>query len=104
MSLSKRYSPEHPAGEVCTVGIDLSQILPPGIGIISASVSAATNTTPPVASTDFTFGTVSVRGRAAWCTISGGTAGTDYQLTWLCADTASNVWPRTVLLKCAATA
>jgi|SRR5215469_12785582 len=104
MALARRYTPEHPTGEVCTIGIDLSSILPPGIGLASASISAATNTTPPVASSDFTFGSVSTRGRAAWATISGGSAGTDYQIVWTLTDTVGNVWPRTVLLKCAATA
>jgi hypothetical protein len=91
-------------GETVTIGLDMSAVLPPGIGLTTASISTATNTTPPVASTDFTFGPVSMRGRQAWCTISGGVADTDYQLTWILTDTASNVWPRTVLLKCANTA
>jgi hypothetical protein len=104
MPLSRRYSPEWAPGETAAIGIDMSQIIPPGVGISSGSLSVATNTVPPQASTDFTgTGTTQVIGRALYATISGGTSGKDYQFTWQVVDTAGNVWNRTALLLCAPT-
>ena len=81
MPLSRRYNPEHPPGESCSFGLDLSFILPVGVSIASGSIDILTNTaTPTDASSDWTIGPVNVRGRAIYANLSGGVAGTDYQL------------------------
>jgi hypothetical protein len=103
MALTRRYAPAFNPGEASTIGLDFSHLLPPGVGISTCTVAAFTNTSPPVASSDFIFGTVTARGRNVWCTISGGVAGTDYQIRWNATGTDGNVWPRTTLLLCALT-
>jgi hypothetical protein len=104
MPLSRRYSPEWAPGEIGSIGIDMSNIIPPGVGITAAVLTIATNTVPPAASSDFTItGTAQVVGRAVYATISGGVGGKDYQFTWGVSDTAGNKWNRTALLLCAPT-
>lgn len=103
MPLSRRYSPEFAPGESSNVGLDYSPLIPPGIGIASGSLSIWTNTAVPAASTDFSIGAVTIAGRTVYSRISGGVAGTDYQLRWSATDTNGNVWPRTCLLLCAHT-
>lgn len=104
MPLSRRYNPEHPPGENCSFGIDLSFIVPPGVGLASGTLAIFKNDavqTPATA--DWTIGPVSVRGRALYAMLTGGVAGTDYQLKWTAIDTAGNTWPRTTLVLCADT-
>lgn len=104
MPLSRRYSPEHPPGESCSFGLDYSAIVPVGVSLASGSLQILTNTANPTdASADWQIGAVSVQGRAIYATLSGGVAGTDYQLKWTAQDTAGNVWPRTTLVLCADT-
>ena len=103
MALSHRYHPSKAPNEACTIGIDLSHMLPPGIGLSTVTISAFTTTAPANPTSDFTFGTISLRGRLAWCTISGGTEGSDYQIRWLLTDTVGNTWGRTGLMLCAQT-
>lgn len=104
MPISRRYTPEHPPGEQCNYGLDYSPVIPPGVGIVSGSLNIFTNTVSPVAAdADFTKGTVYVRGRAIYCSLTGGKAGTDYQLKWSATDSEGNVWPRTTLQLCAET-
>lgn len=104
MPLSRRYSPEHPPGESCSFGLDYSAIVPVGVGLSSGTLNILTNTaTPADASGDWTIGAVKVQGRALYANLSGGVAGTDYQLKWTALDTAGNTWPRTTLVLCADT-
>jgi hypothetical protein len=104
MPLSRRYTPEHAPGESCSFGLDYSFIIPVGVGIASGAIAIRTNTAAPVdASGDWTIGAVEVRGRAIYAILSGGVAGTDYQLVWTAVDTSGNVWPRTTLVLCAPT-
>jgi hypothetical protein len=111
MPLSRRYSPEWAPGEIASIGIDMSNIIPPGVGILGAQLLILTNTVPPQETTDFTaqagatpgwFAT-SVVGRAVYATISGGVEGRDYQLEWAINDSGGNAWVRTALLLCAPT-
>ena len=104
MPLSRRYSPEHPPGEVCSFGVDFSFVVPPGVGLVSGTLAIFTNTaTPSDATSEWTIGPVTVRGRALYAMLKGGVAGTDYQLKWTALDTAGNTWPRTALVLCADT-
>jgi hypothetical protein len=104
MPLSRRYSPEHPPGENCSFGVDFSFIVPPGVTLQGGSLQILTNSAAPTdASADWTIGPVTVRGRALYAMLSGGVAGTDYQLKWTAKDTAGNTWPRTTLVLCADT-
>lgn len=104
MPLSRRYTPEHAPGESCSFGLDFSPILPVGVGIASGELSILTNTANPAdASADWRIGPVMVQGRAIYANLSGGVAGTDYQLKWTAHDTAGNTWPRTTLVLCAET-
>jgi hypothetical protein len=103
MPLSRRYTPEFCPGESCMIGLDFSYVIPPGVGISAGALQIFTNVATPVASTDFTVGEVTVRGRALYASLSGGVDGTDYQLRWTATDTAGNIWPRTALLLCAQT-
>jgi hypothetical protein len=112
MPLSRRYSPEWSPGETASIGIDMSNIIPPGVGINVALLRIQTNTVPPQdASTDWTgtAGTypmtfaANIVGRAAYSTMTGGVSGKDYQLTWNIEDTDGNNWNRTALLLCAPT-
>jgi len=103
MPLSRRYSPEFAPGESCLIGMDFSYVIPPGIGIQSGALAIFTNVASPLASTDFTVGQVTIRGRVLYAALSGGVDGKDYQLRWSATDTSGNVFPRTALLLCAQT-
>lgn len=104
MPISTRYKPEHPPTEVCSFGLDYSNVIPVGVGIESGTIQIFTNTaTPRPADADWTVGAVNVTGRAIWANLSGGVLGTDYQLRWTATDTQGNVWPRTTLCLCADT-
>lgn len=103
MPLTRRYSPEVPPGERSTFGMDFSFLVPPGVGLTSGTLTVWTNVAAPTQSSDFTIGTVSVRGRVLYATLQGGVEGKDYQLRWVATDTAGNVWPRTALALCAQT-
>ena len=104
MPLSRRFSPEHPPGEDCAFGLDFSFVIPPGVGIQSGTLAILTNTAAPAdASADWTIGPVLVRGRALYAMLSGGVAGTDYQLKFTAFDMAGNKWPRVALVLCADT-
>jgi hypothetical protein len=104
--LTSRYVPAHPPGESATFGMVFDTVIPAGVGVQWGTVEIATNTVPPVdASADWTVGEngVSVRGRALYARLSGGVAGTDYQITWTAWDTEGNIWPRTGLVLCSNT-
>lgn len=104
MSLSRRYTPEHPPGELCNFGLDYSFVIPPGVGIASASLDIFTNTVAPVAAdTDWNKGAVTIQGRTVYCRLNGGVEGKDYQLRWTATDSQGNAFPRTVLVLCAQT-
>ena len=94
MPLSRRYTPEWAPGESSLIGLDFSFIIPPGVGITSGLLSIWTNTVAPAISSDFTIGSVGVRGRAIYARLSGGVDGTDYQVRWTVTDTDGDVWPR----------
>jgi len=49
MALTRRYTPEHPPGESCLFGLDYSFVIPPGVGITTASLSIFSNTVAPAA-------------------------------------------------------
>jgi hypothetical protein len=100
MPLSRRYSPEHAPGDSLSYGIDLSFLIPPGVGIQSGSLAIYTNTAQPAPTSDFNIGPVTVRGRALYARLSGGMVGTDYQFRWTATDTAGNTWQRTALCLC----
>lgn len=98
MPLSRRYSPEVAPHESCVFGLDFSTVIPPGVGIVSGSLTIQTNTQPPVAAdADWTKGTVSVQDRTLYATLSPSKSGTDYILTWTAIDTSGNTWPRSAL-------
>lgn len=79
-------------------------MIPVGVGIEQGTLAIFTNTaTPQEADADWQIGEVEVRGRAIYAMLSGGVAGTDYQLKWTVVDTNGNVWPRTTLVLCADT-
>jgi hypothetical protein len=104
MPLSRRYTPEFPPGESSVIGYDFSFVIPPGVGIERGVLTILTNSaTPQPADADFTIGPIQVRGRAIYCTLTGGVLGADYQLHWTAFDTLGNEWPRTGLLLCAYT-
>jgi|SRR5215471_9460788 len=103
MPLSRRYTPEHAPGEQCDYGLDFSFVIPPGVGITTGDLAIFTNVANPVESADFTIGPVTVQGRTIYANLSGGVAGTDYQLRWNATDTDGNSWPRTALVLCAQT-
>ena len=103
MPLTRRCTPEHPSGESCVFAIDYSFILPPGVGIDHGDVLIYTNTASPVLSSDWTIGPVQVAGRVLYSTLSGGIEATDYQIRWIATDTEGFIWPRTMLVLCAAT-
>jgi hypothetical protein len=83
--------------------MDYSFVVPPGVGISSGTVAVWENVVPPIASTDWTIGSVAVRGRAVYALLSGGVEGKDYQVRWSATDTDGNKWPRTALVLCAQT-
>jgi hypothetical protein len=104
MPLSRRYTPEHPPGEKSNYGFDFSPIVPPGVGLVSGSLTIWNHVVPPTQNdTDWTIGPVSVRGRALYCPLTGGVEGKDYQLRWVAVDTEGKIWPRTGLVLCAQT-
>ena len=104
MALSRRYTPEHPPGESCNFGLDLSLIVPPGVGITSGKLDIFTNTYPfSAADADWVKGDVTVNGRTVYAQLSGGVEGQDYQLRWTATDSNGNVWPRVTLVLCAQT-
>ena len=104
MPLSRRYTPEKDPNEQCKFGLDLSFVIPPGVGLAYATLTIQTNTATPVdASHQWTIGAVEVRGRACYAMLAGGVSGVDYQLVWEAVDTDGNVWPRTCLVLCAPT-
>lgn len=94
--------------------MDFSPIIPPGVGIASASLFIETNNQPPaIASGDFSsphadpavpnFFSCEVRGRAVYVFLRGGVSGRDYRLIWTAIDTEGNEYPRTALLLCGQT-
>jgi hypothetical protein len=104
VSLTRRYTPEHPPGESCKFGLDYSFVIPPGVAIAAGSLTIFTNTAAPVAAdADWTKGTVTIQGRTVYCQLGGGVEGKDYQLRWNATDSQGNTWPRTVLVLCAQT-
>jgi len=104
MAISRRYTPEWAPGEASSIGFDFSPIIPPGVGVVSGSVSIWSNTVAPQpADADFVVGPVSVLGRAIYATVSGGVTGKDYQIRWVATDSEGHIWPRTALVLCAPT-
>lgn len=99
----QRYLPNHPPGESCDFGYDFSALVPPGFGLVSGSLNIVTNVANPVTSTDWTIGPVTFARRQAYCLLTGGVLGTDYQLRWNVVDTLGNAWNRTGLILCAIT-
>lgn len=105
MAVAQRYKPSHPAGQSAVYAVDFSNILPPGVGLSQPAVQIQTNTVPPGLASGITTGSGGFQGRMVWITITGGTAGQDYIITWTVSDTsaAPNTWVISVLLLCAAT-
>ena len=103
MPISRRYYPEHPAGDKAAFGMDFSYVLPRGTGIASGALSIYTNAATPAVSTDFTIGPVSIEDRTLYADLSGGVDGRDYQLRWQATDTDGYIWTRTGLILCAVT-
>ena len=104
MPLSRRYSPEHPPGEQCRFGIDMSPVIPPGATIDRAYLRIFTNVFEPVDVSDaWTVSDMRIDGRIAHAQLIGGVEGVDYQLRWIVVDSDGNILPRTVLLLCAQT-
>lgn len=102
MAITRRYA-SWPPGEQAWVGMDFSDVLPPGVSLATATLTILTNTSPANPVTDFTQGPVELDGRQAWSQISGGSAGTDYQFRWTVGDNHAQTWQRTALLLCAET-
>lgn len=103
MAVSRRYQPSHPAGQSCVYAIDVSAVLPPGVGIEAPSLQIQTNTNPPGLGSGITTSGGGWSGRVAWITIAGGTAGVDYLITWTVIDSVGNTWLWSFPLLCAAT-
>jgi hypothetical protein len=106
MALNNRYLPSHPAGSNALYGLDLSAILPFGVGLAQpARLDILYNTVPPTAAppTDFNQGALTLDGRRVYCQLQGGVAAKDYRLSWVVQDTLGNTWIRDCLLLCAAT-
>ena len=121
MPLSRRYSPEWPPGEKCAIGMDFSNVIPPGVGIAIAALFVLANQPAIVdKSTDFTSSTfvppnpaigdtagyfqANILGSTVYIPdLKGGVAATDYQFDWEVTDTDGNIWLRTALLLCAIT-
>lgn len=103
MSVSQRYQPGHPQGQTAVYALDLSPMLPPGMGILTADAQILTNSVPPQTDTAINLSDPGFRGRVVWATIQGGTAGQDYLIVWTITDNANNVWLLSTLLLCAAT-
>ena len=106
MALSRRYTPPMAPGEQCRFGMSFENVVPPGVALSQGTLSVLTNTVPPAASNLLTPGPVTVRDRIVYATVSASPAadGTDFQLLWTVFDTDGNIWPRTALVLCAATA
>lgn len=103
MALSRRYHPEWPPGESSQIGIDMSGVLPPGTRLEAASLELFVNRNPVEPTTDWALDDPTWSGRQAWCRITGGASGVDYQCQWILTDSRNNVWVRTTLLLCAQT-
>jgi hypothetical protein len=101
--MSRRYAPPWPPGEVGSLGVNMDMVIPQGSSILTASLTIFTNSAVPASSTDFAIGAVTIEGRSAYATLSGGVVGRDYQLRWLITDTLGNDWQRTALLLCSLT-
>ena len=101
MAISDRYEPPHPPGEQSTYALDYSPILPPGVGLVSGSLTIVQNLNPVAPAPEWTIGAVTAIGRRVYCPLAGGTEGTDYQLRWVGTDSLGNVWPRTAYVLCA---
>jgi hypothetical protein len=105
MPLSRRYTPEKPPGEKCNFGMDYAMVIPPGVGIVSGTLTIETNNVVPQYATDWLINgapaqpsaPVAVHGRALYAQLDGGTVGTDYVLHWVATDTDGNIWPRSAL-------
>jgi hypothetical protein len=105
MPLTRRYEPPHAVGETAAFGMDFSALVPAGIGLAAGSLKLFTNAAPPVAAdADWTAGQTYIRGRSIFQLMSGGKAATDYQMQWTVTDSRNNVWVRTALVLCTATA
>lgn len=102
MAITRRYQPSWPSDESAWIGIDYAEVIPPGV-ILTAGTLIIAGITPPFAQDNFTLGPVTLIGRQAWCLISGGMTGIDYQCRWLCADSNGQIWSRVALLLCADT-
>lgn len=103
MAVSRRYQPGHPAGQSRVYALDMSMVIPSGIGVTQPGIVINTNTVPPGLATGITASNGGYGQRKLWITITGGVAGTDYIITWTFSDTRSNTWVRSILLLCAAT-
>lgn len=98
MSLSRRYH-ACPPGESAWVGIDFSPVLPPGVTLSSATLTTVCNTNPVAPAPEWVqLAPPTFLGRMAWCQVSGGTPGTDYQFRWSVTDNNGNTWNRTALM------
>jgi hypothetical protein len=104
MALGTRYTPSHPPGDSIAYALDLSPILPRGVGLTSASLTIVRNTNPTAPAPEWNQQPCQIRGRRVYCQIEGGAAGMDYQLRWAFGDNQGQAWQRTVLLACAPTA
>lgn len=104
--LTRRYIPSLAANEKSVFGIDYSDVIPLGVGIAAGTLDVFTNTVPPQDTTLLTMTAVTVRQRALYATITAkpGADGADFRLLWQATDTLGNIWPRTVLCLCSATA
>jgi hypothetical protein len=103
VALGNRYNPTHAPGDAVTFGLDLSAILPLGVGIDDASLEILINTNPTQSQGDWQQGEVAVDGRRVYADCSGGAAGVDYQFRWTVTDSTGSTWTRTVLCLCAET-
>lgn len=101
--LARRYQPSWPPGEAAWIGLDFSDVLPPGIAIVTGTLTILINQSPVIPQTDFTQGPVVIDGRRVWSQITGGALGTDYQVRWTVGDSREQTWSRTALLLCAET-
>jgi hypothetical protein len=121
MPLSRRYMPEWPPGEKCSIGMSFEYVVPPGVSITFGSLFILLNSpvitdkstdftsstyVPPNPATGDTAGlfTATVSGRTVYIPdLKGGIAGTDYQFDWEIETSDGNQMLRTALLLCAPT-
>lgn len=103
MAISRRYMPSWPPGEAAFIGMDFADVIPPGVALASAELSIVINRSPPQGQTDFAQAQPITLQRQAWCSISGGAEGQDYQCRWTVSDSRGHTWNRTALLLCAET-